>query len=476
MAKTGFYIGSTPIGKVTVAYKSTTPSTLQEKSVVPTKTEQSVLPDTNYDALSKVTVAAIPDEYQDISEVTASAEDVVQGKKIVNSTGVVSGTMSDNGTVSKVLDTTTKSYTIPSGKHSGAGVVSITTQEKSVTPSTSAQEIVPDTGRVLSKVTVAAVTSSGTDTFDATATSGDILSGKTAYVKGQKVTGNIVSRNTLQCSVNERTVTIPAGYYAVEGSVNVNKGELASPDVNIIKKTGQVVATANVGTSGYISVNEHIGGRLQLDTMSGTTIIPGINTTLAVASGKYTTGDVYVSGDSNLVSENIKSGVTIFNVAGTYEGSSSSYRYDQTGTYFAGTVSSTRTITFNIAGIKDVPLAGFIVLPDTTLSRPSLTSYSLIVSLTCMDGYGQGDTGDGSISVIDRHKWEYTTISRSTGITFSSDADSQFSYTRSGSTLTITSATTSIRFSTISGERYRLYPICANTVYADFEGIPVEEG
>ena len=210
--------------------------------------------------------------------------------------------------------------------------------------------------------------------------------------------------------------------------------------------------------------------------MSGTTIIPGINTTLAVASGKYTTGDVYVSGDSNLVSENIKSGVTIFNVAGTYEGSSSSYRYDQTGTYFAGTVSSTRTITFNIAGIKDVPLAGFIVLPETTLSRPSLTSYSLIVSLTCMDGYGQGDTGDGSISVTDGHKWEYTTISRSTGITFSSDADSQFSYTRSGSTLTITSATTSIRFSTISGERYRLYPICANTVYANFEGIPVEEG
>ena len=195
-----------------------------------------------------------------------------------------------------------------------------------------------------------------------------------------------------------------------------------------------------------------------------------------MASGKYTTGDVYVSGDSNLVSGNIKSGVTIFNVAGTYGGGSSSYRHDQTGTYFAGTASSTRTITFNIAGIKDVPLAGFIVLPETTLSRPSSTTYSLIVSLTCMDGYGQGDTGDGSISVTDGHKWEYTTIGRSTGITFSRDADSQFSYTRSGDTLTITSATTNIRFSTISGERYRLYPICANTVYADFEGIPIEVG
>lgn len=473
MAKTGFYIGSTPIGKVTVAYKSTTPSTLQEKSVVPTKTEQSVLPDTNYDALSKVTVAAIPDEYQNISEVTASAEDVIQGKKIVNSTGVVSGTMSDNGTVSKVLDTTTKSYTIPSGKHSGAGVVSITTQEKSVTPSTSAQEIVPDTGKVLSKVTVAAVTSSGIDTSDATATSDDILSGKTAYVDGAKITGNIPTQTASSLTAKTNTVTVPAGYYATQISKSISTGTVNDLTFNV-SASGLVTATVST-SAGYVT-NVSKQNTYQLPTQAAKIVTPSTTQQTAVASGKYTTGDIYVSGDSNLVSENIKSGVTIFNVAGTYEGSSSSYRYDQTGTYFAGTVSSTRTITFNIAGIKDVPLAGFIVLPGTTFSRPSLTSYSLIVSLTCMDGYVQGDTGDGSISVTEGHKWEYTTISRSSGITFSSDADSQFSYTRSGSTLTITSATTSIRFSTISGERYRLYPICANTVYADFEGIPVEEG
>lgn len=473
MAKTGFYIGSTPIGKVTVAYKSTTPSTLQEKSVVPTKTEQSVLPDTNYDALSKVMVAAIPDEYQNISEVTASAEDVVQGKKIVDSTGVVSGTMSDNGTVSKVLDTTTKSYTIPSGKHSGAGVVSITTQEKSVTPSTSAQEIVPDTGKVLSKVTVAAVTSSGIDTSDATATSDDILSGKTAYVDGAKITGNIPTQTASSLTAKTKTVTVPAGYYATQVSKSISTGTVNDPMFNV-SASGLVTATVST-SAGYVT-NVSKQNTYQLPTQAAKIVTPSTTQQTAVASGKYTTGDIYVSGDSNLVSENIKSGVTIFNVAGTYEGSSSSYRYDQTGTYFAGTVSSTRTITFNIAGIKDIPLAGFIVLPATTFSRPSLTSYSLIVSLTCMDSYVQGDTGDGGISVSDEHKWEYTTIGRSTGITFSSDADSQFSYTRSGSTLTITSATTSIRFSTISGEQYRLYPICANTIYADFEGIPVEEG
>lgn len=471
MAKTGFYIGSTPIGKVTVAYKSTTPSTLQEKSVVPTKTEQSVLPDTNYDALSKVTVAAIPDEYQNILEVTASAEDVIQGKKIVNSTGVVSGTMSDNGTVSKVLDTTTKSYTIPSGKHSGAGVVSITTQEKSVTPSTSAQEIVPDTGKVLSKVTVAAVTSSGIDTSDATATSDDILYGKTAYVDGAKITGNIPTQTVSSLTAKTNTVTVPAGYYATQVSKSISTGTVNDPIFNV-SASGLVTATVST-SAGYVT-NVSKQNTYQLPTQAAKIVTPSTTQQTAVASGKYTTGDVYVSGDSNLVPENIKSGVTIFNVAGTYGGSSSSYRHDQTGTYFARTASSTRTITFNITGIKDIPLAGFIVLPETTLSRPSSTTYSLIVSLTCMDGYVEGYTDDGSINIADGHKWEYTTIGRSTGITFSSDADSQFSYTRSGSTLTITSATTNIRFSTIRGERYRLYPICANTVYADFEGIPIE--
>lgn len=58
----------------------------------------------------------------------------------------------------------------------------------------------------------------------------------------------------------------------------------------------------------------------QLPTQGANTITPSTSTKTAVASGRYTTGEVTVKGDSNLVAANIKKGVTIFGVAGTLDG------------------------------------------------------------------------------------------------------------------------------------------------------------
>lgn len=84
--------------------------------------------------------------------------DVLSGKKFHNAAGnQQTGTMVDQGTKTVTLDTSTTSYTIPAGKHSGSGYVQIDPQSKTTTPSLSQQIITPGSGKVLSQVTVNAI-------------------------------------------------------------------------------------------------------------------------------------------------------------------------------------------------------------------------------------------------------------------------------------------------------------------------------
>ena len=189
---------------------------LQSKTVAPTKAQQAVTPDSGYYGLSDVTVSAIPDAYQDVSSVTATAADTLTGKVFVTSVGTVTtGTMANNGAVTKALDAATTSYTIPKGYHSGAGKVSVTVETKEVTPTKAAQEIVPSTGKLLSKVSVAAIPAVYVDTSDADAVAANILDSKTAYVNGAKVVGTMPNNGSVTSSLDGLTtasVTIPAGY------------------------------------------------------------------------------------------------------------------------------------------------------------------------------------------------------------------------------------------------------------------------
>lgn len=163
-----------------------------------------------------MTVSAIADAYQDVSSVTATAADTLTGKVFVTSDGTVTtGTMANNGAVTKALDAATTSYTIPKGYHSGAGKVSVTVETKEVTPTKAAQEIVPSTGKLLSKVSVAAIPNNYVDTGDADAAAANILDSKTAYVGGEKITGTMPNNGSVSASMDGLTttsVTIPTGY------------------------------------------------------------------------------------------------------------------------------------------------------------------------------------------------------------------------------------------------------------------------
>lgn len=122
--------------------------------------------------------------FYDTSGATAASSDILSGKSAFLGNGAVTGTMSNNG-----------AYTIPAGFHNGSGSVRISKEEQAKLVS----------GNIKSGVTVFGISgkSSVVDTSDATAAAGTIVSGKTAYVNGAKVTGSLTTISVSQDSLTK---------------------------------------------------------------------------------------------------------------------------------------------------------------------------------------------------------------------------------------------------------------------------------
>lgn len=109
-------------------------------------------------------------------------------------------------------------------------------------------------------------------------------------------------------------------------SSKVLKGTTIAGLQGTMTNNGSVQKTVAVGQSYTIPKGFHDGtGKVSVDksysSKSGFTYTPSkptTNTTIQ-ASGVYMTGNIILKGDSNLKPENIKKGVTIFGVTGTYE-------------------------------------------------------------------------------------------------------------------------------------------------------------
>lgn len=191
-------------------------------------------------------------------------------------------------------------------------------QEKTANPSTSSQSITADSGYDgLSKVTVNAV-----QTEEKTATP----------------------------STSAQTITPTSGKFLSKVTVGaMPTATQATPSISV-SSSGLITASATQ-SAGYVASGTKSATK-QLTTQAAKTVTPSTSSQTAVASGRYTTGAVKVaavptqtktatpssssqtikpdsgkflsavtvSGDSNLIAENIKSGVSIFGISGTHQG------------------------------------------------------------------------------------------------------------------------------------------------------------
>ena len=89
---------------------------------------------------------------------------------------------------------------------------------------------------------------------------------------------------------------------------------IVGPDANV---TGSKMLS---GTVAYKSAGKVTG---TIQSQAAQTITPG-TADKTIASGKYLSGAQTIKGDANLLPENIKNGISIFGVTGTYESSDSS--------------------------------------------------------------------------------------------------------------------------------------------------------
>lgn len=127
-----------------------------------------------------------------------------------------------------------ESYTIPAGYHNGSGTVAgiagggnYQLQAKSVTPTTSQQNVVSDNGYYgLSSVTVAAIPVNYQDVSSVDAAAADVLANKLIVTSdGTLTAGTMVNNGAISSSIdglNSMTYTVPAGYHNGSGTVTLS--------------------------------------------------------------------------------------------------------------------------------------------------------------------------------------------------------------------------------------------------------------
>lgn len=314
---------------VTVAVEDV-PAVVEEVNVTPTTSAQIIRPETGVDGFSVVNVSAVTSAIDN----NITAQNIVDGVQILGVSGsavvldgeeinitpttsqqVITPTSPRNGitqaTVAAV-DHTIDANIIAGNIKSGVEILGvegtysgavINNQNKNVTPSTSAQEITADNGYTgLGTVNVSAVTSSIDENIQAAnIVDGVSILGVIGSAEVANLTGVGVNPSTEMQNVRPEA---PYNGFAVVDVFPVD----ATIDENIQAsniKSGVTILGVTGDYQGTVINNQN------------KSVIPSAIDQSIVADVGYTgLGTVTVSGDEDLVANNIKSGVNIFGVVG----------------------------------------------------------------------------------------------------------------------------------------------------------------
>lgn len=210
---------------------------------------------------------AIQNMFGTSGDADVSSADIRLGKKAYNGTTLVTGTMPEIVAVAETL-TAGEAYVIPQGYHDGTG-----------------------------KVTADSLASQ----TDGTATAAQILSGKTAYVDGVKVTGSMTNNGAKTASLAAgASYTIPAGYHDGTGKVTAN---------SLASQTDGTATAAQIlsGKTAYVDGKKVTGS---MGNKAGTTVEASAvtqddtNTYFNVPAGFYDANSKVYTPNSNLSKSN----------------------------------------------------------------------------------------------------------------------------------------------------------------------------